>query len=528
MLERRYALSPQARLERRGDARLLVADSPPLRVGLNATAWRLLARLDGLTPLHALVSPLTADTIGFLEGLRGLGLLTAAYRPAALPGDPQAPGWPRVQVVVPVYARSPEPLRTCLAALAAQEYPAERWSLTVVDDGSPPGLREAVGPCAAGAEPIRWLRLDPNRGPASARNAAALAGVALHGVALHGAAPHGPGAGAAPPAEVVAFIDGDCVAEPDWLARLAAVLDDPFVAATGGRVLPWRSDRLLAAYEGECSSLHLGRSPGPVAGPGAVAAYLPSCNLAVKAAPFLAVGGFREGWRLGEDVDLCWRLAAAGQGLFYWPEARVRHRYRDRWPAFLQRKRQYAHSERMLRAHHPQRFGRAGPTPPRVALGLASAGLALLPGTLWGWSFPAGAAAFGGALLAGAAAVALAGALSGALWGAWRARGQGWPLRAVARARLRAEADAWLAEGRRRTRRALLAALALALLAPATLPLAALAFALGAGAERRARRLRLAWLPFVVGFGGECLAYSHGLWENRLHGLWRRLRGAPR
>jgi mycofactocin system glycosyltransferase len=510
VLERRYALSPQARLERRSDGRSLVADAPPLRVQLNPTAWQLLARLDGVTPLHHLVAPLTADTIGFLEGLRGRGLLTAAYRPVAVPAEPQAPAWPRVEVVVPVFASAPEPLRACLAALAAQQYPAQRWSLTVVDDGSPPGLREAVGSRAAGARAVRWLRLDPNRGPASARNAAAL---------------HRGDAGTAPPAEVFAFVDGDCVAEPDWLARLVAVLADPFVVAVGGRVLPWRKDRLLSAYEGECSSLHLGRSPGPVAGPGAVAAYLPSSNLAVKAAPFLAAGGFREGWRLGEDVDLCWRLAAAGHGLFYWPEARVRHRYRDSWPAFLQRKRQYAHSERMLRVHHRERFGRAAPTPPRVALGLASAGLALLPGALWGWGYPDGAVALGWTLLAGAATVAVLGTLIGALQGAWRARGRGWPLREVARALLRAEVGAWLAEGRRRTRRGLGGALALALLAPATLPVTALAFVLGASAERQARRVRLPWIPFLVGFAGECVAYSQGLWENRLHGLWKRLWG---
>src|SRR6476646_9085193 len=39
-------------------------------------------------------------------------------------------------------------------------------------------------------------------------------------------------------AEIVAFLDDDAEAEPDWLERLAAMYDDPHVLAVGGRVEP--------------------------------------------------------------------------------------------------------------------------------------------------------------------------------------------------------------------------------------------------------------------------------------------------
>jgi GT2 family glycosyltransferase len=63
--------------------------------------------------------------------------------------------------------------------------------------------------------PITLLRQERNIGQSAARNlAAALASGA-----------------------VLAFIDNDCVAEPDWLKTLLPYLADPAVAIVGGRVV---------------------------------------------------------------------------------------------------------------------------------------------------------------------------------------------------------------------------------------------------------------------------------------------------
>ena len=46
------------------------------------------------------------------------------------------------------------------------------------------------------------------------------------------------------PGELVAFLDDDAEAAPDWLERLAAMYDDPEVLAVGGRVEPrWQAGR---------------------------------------------------------------------------------------------------------------------------------------------------------------------------------------------------------------------------------------------------------------------------------------------
>lgn len=74
---------------------------------------------------------------------------------------------PRFSVIVPGHGR-PGPLAACLRALARQDYPADRYEVIVVDDGSEPPL----GPGDADDPRVRWLR-QPHAGPAAARNAGA-------------------------------------------------------------------------------------------------------------------------------------------------------------------------------------------------------------------------------------------------------------------------------------------------------------------------------------------------------------------
>ncbi len=49
-----------------------------------------------------------------------------------------------------------------------------------------------------------------------------------------------------------------------------------------------------------------------VKGKGADTFYVPTCNLLVRRSTYEAAGGLREDLRVGEDVDLCWRLRATG------------------------------------------------------------------------------------------------------------------------------------------------------------------------------------------------------------------------
>ncbi len=170
--------------------------------------------------------------------------------------------------------------------------------LMLVDDGS----REPV--VCAGATVIRRERAG---GPAAARNEG------LTHVET----------------EFVAFLDSDCVPPDDWIERLGGHFDDPRVAAVAPRI---------RASDG-------GRSPLDL-GPGRTVRYLPSAALIVRRA---AEPWFDPALRYGEDVDLIWRLEAAGWRFRYEPDVVVLHDERDR----LRRRFMYGTSAAPLARRHP-------------------------------------------------------------------------------------------------------------------------------------------------------------------------------
>lgn len=131
---------------------------------------------------------------------------------------------------------------------------------------------------------------------------------------------------------VVAFLDDDEIAEPDWLATLVPPLAEDHVVGTGGRYVPawegrrpgWFPDELAWTVGGHHSGMP------DVAAP---VRNVWSGNMAVKADVFHGVGGFRAGFgKTGarsrpEDTDLCIRMANSSPGgtWIYVPEARIEH-----------------------------------------------------------------------------------------------------------------------------------------------------------------------------------------------------------
>lgn len=198
-------------------------------------------------------------------------------------------------------------------------------AVTVVDDASDPSLAAAPG--------ATLLRHAVNLGPAAARNT-------------------GWRASASP---LVAFVDADCEPDPGWLECLLPHFDDPAVGAVAPRVVASTAHvrpRWLGAYEQAASPLDLGPLEGPVRPRGRVS-YVPSAALVVRRTALEAVDGFDDALRLGEDVDLVWRLHEAGWTVRYEPTAVARHRARPTAPAMVRQRAAYGSSAAALDARHP-------------------------------------------------------------------------------------------------------------------------------------------------------------------------------
>jgi GT2 family glycosyltransferase len=130
---------------------------------------------------------------------------------------------------------------------------------------------------------------------------------------------------------LIAFLDDDTVASPDWLASLVVPFADPRVVGTGGGIHPawehseprWMPAEFLWAVGGSYAGMPTST---------AQIRNVWSASMVVRRDTFLAVGGFRTGFgKLGsqnrpEDTELCLRMSAlAGGRWMYVPHATIRH-----------------------------------------------------------------------------------------------------------------------------------------------------------------------------------------------------------
>ena len=339
-----YRLAQNVGLIERNGESFLVAKAPLSVLRLNRSLTDLVRRgMDG---------PLTAATAGeadVLEQLAAKGLvkrLRGGAEPMAM--------LPVVSVVIPVKDRAEE-LQRCLSSLARLNYPPEKLQVIVVDDGSSDHSPTVAQQLGAHVVPSGGT----GRGPAAARNVGARAARG----------------------DILAFIDSDCTASPEWLMELMPAFSNPATAAVGGMVDGMCTTSAIDRYEAVMSSLSLGSRERTGNG-GDDTFYLPSCNLLVRRTTFLGIGGFDDTMHVGEDVDMTWRLRDNGWTIAYLPVGRVFHEHRSTIRSFMSRRFDYGTSEGMLQILHPRRQKRMV-IPPMLAFVLA---LCCIAPFTWGWS----------------------------------------------------------------------------------------------------------------------------------------------
>jgi glucosyl-dolichyl phosphate glucuronosyltransferase len=138
---------------------------------------------------------------------------------------------------------------------------------------------------------------------------------------------------AAASGDVVAFLDDDAVAEPDWLERLSTPYSEPGVVGVGGAIEPcWLSGRptgFPAEFQWVVGCTYEGVPRAPAAVRNMIGA-----NMSVRRELFALVGGFRHGiGRVGqlpagcEETEFCIRARQRLPDVrfVYEPRARVRH-----------------------------------------------------------------------------------------------------------------------------------------------------------------------------------------------------------
>ncbi len=230
-------------------------------------------------------------------------------------GSSPGPGPGDVTLVIPAYDADPERLTMIVTATGAAR-------AIVVDDAS----RRALPPID-GAEVVR---LDANAGPGAARQ---------HGLDHV-------------TTEFVAFVDADVTVPPGWLDGLLPHFADPAVALVAPRVRAADGHRALERFDAVRSPLDLGTAPARVRA-GSRVSYVPAAALVCRVKALRHIGGFDAAMRVGEDVDLVWRLDEAGWRCRYEPSVEVLHDVRPDIGSWLRQRFGYGTSATELARRHP-------------------------------------------------------------------------------------------------------------------------------------------------------------------------------
>jgi GT2 family glycosyltransferase len=200
---------------------------------------------------------------------------------------------PLISVVIP-HLNQAEELEHCLASLDAQRLERTLFEVIVVDNGS------SLPPYAVvGRHPGTHLLHEKQPGPGPARNT---------GIRNSSGG-------------VLALIDADCRADPDWLRNAMHALETSQEGTIlGGDVRIWRDDntafRAIEAYESVFAyRFKLYIEQHGFSGTG---------NLMVRRSSFEKIGPFA-GINLAEDMDWGWRACRAGFRFRYVPEMIVFH-----------------------------------------------------------------------------------------------------------------------------------------------------------------------------------------------------------
>ncbi|MFH1117127.1 MAG: glycosyltransferase [Pseudomonadota bacterium] len=203
---------------------------------------------------------------------------------------------PRISIIIPVH-NGRETIGRCLDSLIRIDHPD--FEIIIVDDGSTDETPEIC----AGYSRVRLVRM-PKGGPSKARNA---------GIRISRG-------------EFVAFTDGDCIVDRDWLKELERGFTSPDMAGVGGDQKSPDDDTgtgvLIQAFL---------KSVGFVADYVKTGASMretdhnPTCNAMYRKIIVEDVGGFNEDLWPGEDVELDLLIRRRGYKLIYNPAAVVAH-----------------------------------------------------------------------------------------------------------------------------------------------------------------------------------------------------------
>jgi cellulose synthase/poly-beta-1,6-N-acetylglucosamine synthase-like glycosyltransferase len=251
---------------------------------------------------------------------------------------------PSVSVIVPV--RDGEAtIADCLDSILAADYPADRREIIAVDNASSDGTAALIQ-----SRPVRYLQ-EPERGVSNARN---------RGIAES-------------TGEILAFVDADCLVEPDWLTELVRPFEDPEVGAVAGDLQhadpTTAAERQAARLLGNWQRFAFNSNP----------AYPITANAAYRRDVLERIGPFDPHMTRAQDVELGLRFKERSDlRLAYAERATVRHRNRSTQLGFFRQQLGWAYGAGLVGAKFEAMGGDPVEPPRSREIGRTARGLGIV------------------------------------------------------------------------------------------------------------------------------------------------------
>lgn len=209
--------------------------------------------------------------------------------------------YPKVAIVIPAY-NAARTIGVAIEGCLAQEYPRDKLEIIVVDDGSRDNTPDIVA-----SYPVTYIYQD-NAGPAKARNTG----------------------WKRTNAEIICFLDADCVPEREWILKVVTHYQKKDVDCVGSRYGIINDDVLLAdcIY---CEFLvRYSRMSESTK-------FIGSHGCSFRRSLLEELGGYNESYPMAsaEDNDLAYRILAKNKMIFFDSKIVVRHNFPTNWLKYL-------------------------------------------------------------------------------------------------------------------------------------------------------------------------------------------------
>lgn len=213
---------------------------------------------------------------------------------------------PSICVIIPTYQRI-DFIRESLGYLLKTDYPHDKVEIFLSDGGSTDGSAELVAELQEQTDiKLTWYS-DPSLRVSAART------YAIEHT----------------DAEILLFLDDDCLTQPNWMDALVGPLAESEADITAGTDRAPDDDPFMALCEDVVFQSVIGSGGVRSGNSSAGIDFCPmSCNMALKRKTMLDLGCFDNALRFVEDTDFVYRAKDAGLTVQFVEDAMVLHRRR--------------------------------------------------------------------------------------------------------------------------------------------------------------------------------------------------------